>query len=353
MGPFRAPRSIRAAVLAMSAIIAASFSSAGADEVPDFFRGKQIRLVIPTPPGGSYDAYARHIAAHLPRHLAGNPQIISVNMPGAGGIKSANYVYSAAPRDGTVIAAGYSGLPTQQLLAPDGAQFDPTKFSWIGSLTKEPYVAIVWHTSPIQTFDDLRTKEMIVGGSAVGGAGTDFPIIARELFGLKLKVVTGYPNSPEIKLAMQRGELDGVFATSWGAIQITEPTWVPEGKVRVIVQHGFKRHRELPNVPMFFDSARTPEDRQILELMLARQETAKPYFAPPGLPADRIEMLRRAFDATTRDPAFLADLTKSRLEIESPMTGEEVAELTIKLAATPPEVVKRIELLLRQFHNQK
>jgi tripartite-type tricarboxylate transporter receptor subunit TctC len=339
--------------IGLVAMLGAAAVTSGAAAEDDFYKDKQVRLIVPTPTGGSYDAFARILAAHMPKFIPGRPTIITLNMPGAGGIKSANFVYNTAPRDGLTIGAGYSGLPTTNLLAPEGALFDATKFSWIGSLTREPYVAIVWHTSPIQKLEDLKTREMIVGGSAVGAAGTDFPIIAREMFGFKLKIVTGYPNSPDMKLAMQRGELDGVFATAWGAIQITEPTWVPEGKVRVIVQHGLKPHRDLPNVPLFIDQARTPEERQILELLFARQETAKPYFAPPEIPSERLQILRRAFDATVKDAAFLAEVKKSRLEVNEPMTGEEAEAFTRKLAETPPAIVKRIVDELNRFKDNK
>ena len=327
--------------------------TANSDAAEDFYNGKQIRLLIPTPAGGSYDAYARELAIHMPDHIPGHPAILSENMPGAAGLKSANYIYNAAPKDGTVIGAGYSGLPTAQLLSPEGVQFDVTKFSWIGSVTKEPYVTIVWHTSPIRTWEDMQKKETAFGGSAVGGAGVDYAIIAKQLFGLKLKIVTGYPNSPDMKLAMQRGEIDGEFATSWGALKVAEPTWLKEGLVRVVVQDGFTRHPDLPDVPLLLDQARTDTERQILELMLARQETSKPYFAPPGVPADRLAILRRGFDETLRDPAFLADLKKENLEIDSPMNGDEIAAFTIKLAATPRSTVARINQILGSFQNAK
>ena len=288
---------------------------------------------------------------HMPDYIPGHPVILSVNMPGAGGLKSANYVYNVAPRDGLVIGTGFAGMPTTQLLSPEGVQFDINKFSWIGNVTKEPYVGMVWHTSPIQSLENMKSRETIFGGSAVGGAGTDYAIIAKELFGFKLKIVTGYPNSPDMKLAMQRGEIDGEFAESWGALNVTEPAWLKDGTVRILVQHGFTRHRDLPNVPLFIDQAKTDADKQVMELMLARQETSKPYFGPPGLPADRLTILREAFDATVRDPAFLADLQKQRLGIDAPMSGDEIAAFVAKLNQTPPSTVKRVTQMLSNFQN--
>jgi tripartite-type tricarboxylate transporter receptor subunit TctC len=333
------------------ALLTAWMAPAFADAAEDFYSGKQIRLLIATPAGGSYDAYARALAMHMPDHIPGHPTIIPENMPGAAGLKSANYVYNAAPKDGLVIGAGYSGLPTAQLLTPNGVQFDVTKFSWIGSVTKDPYVGIVWHTSPIRTIEDTKVRETTFGGSAVGGAGVDYAIIARELFGLKLKIVTGYPDSPDMKIAMQRGEIDGEFATGWGALNVDEPTWVRDGIVRVIVQDGFTPHPDLPGVPLLIDQAKTETDRQILELMLARQETSKPYFAPPGVPLERLAILRQGFDATLKDPAFLADIKKEHLEVDSPMNGDEITAFTIKLSKTPGSIVGRINQILTSFQN--
>jgi tripartite-type tricarboxylate transporter receptor subunit TctC len=322
-----------------------------AQAADDFYKGKQIHLIIPTPSGGSYDGYARILANHMPGHIPGNPTMIAENMPGASGLKSANYIYSAAPKDGLTFAAGYSGLPTSQLLTPDGVQYDLNKFSWIGSITKDPFVGVVWHTSPIMTLEDLKTKEAVFGGSAIGAAGTDYAIIARDVLGFKLKIVTGYPNSPDMKIAMERRELDGTFATSWNSLNTTQPDWLRDKLARVIVQHGFKPHKDLPNVPLMIDQAKNEADKQVLELMMARQETSKPYFAPPGIPADRLNILRRAFDETIKDPAFIADVKKSRLDIDSPMTGEEAAEFVLHLSQTPQAVVKRIEQIFANFNN--
>ena len=342
---------VRRVVVSLS--IGAALVCGGAAAMPaaaeDFYKGKQIHLIVPTPTGGSYDAYARAIALSLPNYLPGRPTIVVENMPGASGLKAANYIYNTAPRDGLVIGAGYGGLPTAPLLSPDGAQFDVTKFSWIGSITKEPYIGIVWHTSSIRSLDDARTKPLIVGGSAVGAAGTDYPIIAKALFGFNLKVVTGYANSPDIKLAMERGELDGVFATAWGALNTSEPTWLKEGKVRIVVQHGLARHPEMPNVPLLIEQAKTDADRQVLELLMARQETSKPYFAPPEIPADRLAILRTAFQEALKDREFLSTVQKAHLEIDSPMDGKELAAFTAKLAHTPISVVNRIETILAGF----
>ena len=319
----------------------------------DFYKGKQIHLIIPTPAGGSYDGFARIVARHMPNYIPGKPTMVPENKPGASGLLAANYIYSTAPKDGLTIGAGYAGLPTSQLLSPEGVQYDINKFSWIGNITKEPYVGLVWHKAEVQTLEGALTKPMVLGGSAVGAAGTDFPIIAKALFGYNFKIVTGYPNSPEMKLAMEKGDLDAQFATGWGALNISEPTWIKEGKVRVFVQHGFTKHPTIPDAPLLIDQAKKPEDRQLLELLLVRQETSKPYFAPPGVPAERIDILRRAFDATMKDPQFLAEVRKANLEVDQPMTGEELAAMTFRLSQTPTWIPKKIQEILTAFKESK
>jgi tripartite-type tricarboxylate transporter receptor subunit TctC len=336
-----------------AAAILAVCCGAPAQAAEDFYKGKQIHLVIPTPTGGSYDTYARLMANHLGKHIPGNPKIIAENMPGASGLKAANFLYNAAPKDGLTIGAGYAGLPTSQLLTPDGVQYDLNKFSWIGSITKDPFVGVVWHSSTVQSLEGLKTQEGIFGGSAIGAAGTDYAIIARDILGFKLKIVTGYPNSPDMKLAMERRELDGTFATSWNSLNTTQPEWIRDKLARVIVQHGFTRHKDLPDVPLMIDEVKNEADKQVFELMMARQETSKPYFAPPDLPADRLAILRRGFDATIKDPAFIADVKRAKLDIDSPMTGEEAAAFVAHLSKTPVAVVKRIEQIFANFNDKK
>jgi tripartite-type tricarboxylate transporter receptor subunit TctC len=312
----------------------------------DFYRGKQIRLVVSTDAGGAYDTYARLLVQVLKDHIPGNPMIIIQNMPGASGLKTANYMYASAPRDGTVIASTHASILTTQLTSPGAAVFESTKFSWIGSITTDPFVGYVWHTVPVRTLDDTRTTPVIMGGVSVGSSSIDYAIMARDMFGLKFKIVTGYKASNDVKLAMERGEVQGTFANGWSSIKTAEPEWLRDNKIRIIVQHGFHRLSELPDVPLFIDLARTEADRQALVFMLARQEAAKPYFGPPDVPPDRLAVLRRAFDATMRDPRFLALAAKANVTVEGPMTGDEVAALVMKVAQTPPEVVERITRML-------
>jgi tripartite-type tricarboxylate transporter receptor subunit TctC len=328
--------------------LAAGFASAAAWAQDDFYKGKQLRLVVSTDAGGAYDTYARLASQILKEYIPGNPTIIVQNMPGAGGLKAANYIATTAPRDGTVIAATHAGILTAGLTSPAAAIFDAARLSWIGSITTDPFVGYVWHTTPIKTLADMRTTEVVMGGVAVGTASTDYGIVARDLFGLKLKLVNGYKSSNDVKLAMERGEVQGAFANGWSSLRNAAPDWIRDGKIRIVVQHGFKPLPDLPDIPLFTSLARTDADREALVFMLARQEAAKPYFGPPDLPVERLAILRRAFDATMHDPRFLALAAKASVTVDGPMTGEELAALVVKVSKTSPDVVALINSMLAE-----
>lgn len=328
------------------ALLVGAGGAVAAENPAAFYRGKQIRLVVSTDAGGAYDTYARLMAQVLKDHIPGHPTIVIQNMPGASGLKTANYMAATAPRDGTVIASTHASILTSQLTSPGAATFEAPKLSWIGSITTDPFVGYVWHTVPIRSLDDARTTEVIMGGVSVGSSSVDYAILARELFGMKFKIVTGYKASNDVKLAMERGEVQGTFANGWSSIKAAEPEWLRDRKIRIIVQHGFRKLPELPDVPLFIDLAQNEADRQALVFMLARQEAAKPYFAPPDVPPERLAILRRAFDATVRDPRFAALASKANVALEGPMTGDEVAALVSKVAQTPPAVIQRVTRML-------
>ena len=322
-----------------------------ADAAPDdalFYAGRQIRLIVSSEAGGAYDTYARLVAQLLRDHIPGHPRIIVQNMPGASALKAANYIAMLAPRDGTVIAGTHSSIITAALTSPGAAAFDANSFSWIGSATSDPYLGYVWYRSPIVRLEDARTAEVVMGGTSVGSAGVDLAVMAREMFGLKLKVITGYKSSNDVKLAMERGEVDGTFANAWSSIRGAEPEWLKDGKVRFIVQHGFRKHPALPDIPSIFEFARNEADTQALVFMLARQEAAKPYFAPPEIPPARLAILRRAFDEMVRDPKFAALAQRAGLTADDPMTGDELAALVAKVARTPAAVIARVNRMLAE-----
>ncbi len=332
-----------AAVLGLF-LAGASTATRAADD--DFYKGKQLQIVCATEAGGLYDIYSRLIAKHMPRHIPGNPNAVVLNMPGGGSIKATNYIVNVAPRDGTAIAGTHSAVPTLPLTAPDQAKFDVNALSWIGSITKDPFVAFVWHTAPSQTLEGLKTIPVVMGGASAGTGGVDMVMLANELFGMKMKLVIGYKDSIEVKLAMERGEVQGTFSNSWSDLKTTNMNWIQEGKVKVIAQHGFTEHPELKGVPLLMDQAKNEADRQALIFMLARQEASKPYFAPPGVPAARMAILRAAFDATMKDPEFLKDATQAHLAVDEPMNAEQLTKMVRDVSATPKPVVERVQAIL-------
>ena len=340
------PAFMRLAVVCAVSVLAPAVVSAAET---DFYKGKTVQLVVSTGPGGAYDTFARLMSEHWPRHIPGNPNIIVQHMPGASGLKAAGYMYSIAAKDGLVVAATHSNIPTAPLLSPEEAKFDATKFSYIGSITKDPYVGYVWHTAPIKTYEEALTIPSVMGSSSARSAGIQYALLSNAFVGTKFKLVIGYPNSPDVKLAMEKGEIDGTFGNGWGSLRTGEPEWIRDKKIRVIIQHGFKRHRDLPDVPRMIEFVKNADDRQALELVMAIQEFAKPYFAPPGIPPERLAILRKAFDAVIKDPKFLADVARMHLEVDDPLTGQELTELVAQVNKTPLAVNKRIEAIYDDF----
>lgn len=326
-------------------MVGATAAQAASEE--EFFRGKQVKIIISGSPGDAYDIYSRVFAVHLSRHLPGNPTVVPQNMPGAAGAVSVSYVYNVAPRDGTVVGIATTGIPTAALLSDTPLQFDVMKLGWIGSVTKDPFVGFVWHASPVQSMAEMKVKEVVMGGLASGGsASTEYPLIAKELFDFKIRLISGYASTPEIKLATERGEVHGSFANAWGSFKLAGADWLAGNKVRIVVQHGFEKHPELPDVPLFIDEAKTETQRQILKVMLGRQEYAKGFYLPPEVPASRLETWRRAFDATMKDPAYLSAMKDAKLDVVGTMRGEALAQLVGEINETPPDVIARIKGIL-------
>jgi tripartite-type tricarboxylate transporter receptor subunit TctC len=331
----------RKGLIALASLLIAVAPAVAQQSVADFYKGKTIRIIVGVGVGSGYDLNARVLARTLPSHIPGNPTVIVQNQPGAGSLSMTNALYNTGPFDGTVIGASFNGMPTAPLLEPSGARFDPNKLNWLGSTNRETQVTYVWHTAPVQKLADLYTTELIVGAQAPGSTQYDFPILLNHLFGTKFKVVTGYESTPKIHLAMESGEVQGNGATNWSTVKALNSSWLAEKKIRIIVQWGLKKNPELPDVPLVLDLAKTPSDRQALELALARLEFGRPFFLPPNVPPDRVEALRRAFDATVKDPGFLADADKSKIEVD-PLTGEQVGALVEQVSHTPADTVARV-----------
>lgn len=329
-------------------LIAAALSPALAqdDDAAAFFRGKTVRIVVGVGVGSGYDINARLLARHMASHISGTPGIIVQNQPGAGSLAMTNALYNNGPFDGTVIGASFNGMPTAPLFAPAGARFDPVKINWLGSTNRETQVMYVWHSVPAHSLDDAKSREIVMGAQAPGSTQFDYPVLANRLLGFKFKVVTGYESTPKIHLAMESGEVDGTIA-NWSTLKAINANWISEKKVRMLAQWALTPNPELAGVPLVIDVARNDAERAALKLMLARLEYGRPFFLPPNVPAARVDALRRAFDATMRDAAYLADAERLKIDID-PLSGEEVAALIAQVLRTPPDTVAMLRTALEQ-----
>jgi tripartite-type tricarboxylate transporter receptor subunit TctC len=313
-----------------------------AQTVADFYAGRTITVYIGFSPGGAYDIYARQLARFMGSHLPGHPTLVPQNMAGAGGLALANFLYNIAAKDGTAIGTFSRGLLTTPLLGT-GARYDSTKFFWLGSIAAETDLCAVWSSSPIATWDDMMRKDFVMGGTGPSADSDNYSYLLKNMFGAKLKLVSGYPGGNELNLAMQRGEIDGRCGWSWSAIKSTSLSWVDEKKMKLLVQMGPSKEPELPDVPWIMDFVTNDRDRQILDLLLARQTAAWPFLAPPGLPEDRKAALRQGFDDTMRDPRFLAETRSSGL-IVNPVDGAKIDALIAELYRLPKDVVDAARL---------
>lgn len=325
------------------ALLCAAFGSTGAGAA-DFYQDKVVTVLITSGPGGSVDLMARLGARHLADHIPGHPSVVAKNKDGAGGIVGANYLYSNAPRDGTEIGASLMSVPFEPLFYGERsvAKFDPLKFNWIGSPAKFISVAIAWHTSPIKKAEDLLSHEMLVGSSGIGSASTIDSFVMRNILGFRYHVILGYPSGSDIDLAMMRGETEGRASDAWAGITSRHADWLRDKKIVVLYQMGLTRHPGIPDsVPLGIDFAKNPEDRAVLKLKMAAFETGYPIFAPPGVPAAQVAILRKAYADTFKDPAFLADAKKSHVEVE-PITGETVTQILEESYGAPAAIKARL-----------
>ena len=329
----RASAGLLAAFLALAVVI-----SARADEVADFYRGRSVTLFIGYSAGGGYDAYGRVLARHLGKHIPGGPSVVVQNMPGAGSLRCANFLYNLAPRDGTAIGHFSRGLAMEPLIGTSPTQFDARRFGWLGSGTDEVSIFVTWHSSAVKSWDDALIKPFTVAGEGSGSDPDVFSAVLKNAFGARLKLVSGYPGSAEVALAIERGEVDGRVGWSWSSLKLLKPDWVAGQRVNFIVQLALNKSQELAQAPLILDFADSERKRQILRLVLSRQPMARPFAAPPGLPQDRLRALRKAFDATVADPEFLGEAKHRGLEV-NPVSGSEIDRLVDELYGTPPDIV--------------
>jgi tripartite-type tricarboxylate transporter receptor subunit TctC len=333
----------------VAAILAAvPLTAAWAQSPAEFYRGKTVEIYIGYSVGGGYDLYARMLARHLGKHIPGNPKVVPKNMEGAGGMRVANWLASAAPRDGSVFAAVSRAMAFEPLLGNKAAQYDGIAFTFIGSANDEVSVCVAWHTSGVATWEDALTKELVVGTS--GGVADDtyqFPALLNNMFGARFRMVSGYPGGSEINLAMERGEVQGRCGFPWSTVKATRRSWYDEKKINLLMQFSLAKHADLPTVPLVTDLAKTDEQRQVVKLIFGRQVMGRPYAAPPGIPADRAAALRRAFMDTMADKEFLAEVEKAKFEV-TPVSGEKIESLVLDIyKTTPPSVAEKAAAMVK------
>jgi tripartite-type tricarboxylate transporter receptor subunit TctC len=307
--------------------------------------GKNVTMIIGFGPGGGYDAWGRVVARYIGKHLPGNPNVVPQNMPGGGSFNAANHIFTIAPKDGTVLGIIARDAPLGPLTGAPGARFDPLKISWIGTPTTETNVCISMARAKVKTFKDLQESELIIGNTGVGTGTYSYPKALNGIFGTKFKLISGFPSSTDVFLAMERNEVDGI-CESLDSVISKRPDWIATKKVNVLFYGGVKPTIDLHGAPFIVDIGRNADEKQALEFLYAGQGIGRPFVAPPDLPADRLKMLRDAFNATMKDKDFIADTTKQMLDVE-PEDGEHLGALIKKIYATPKPVVDRIGELIK------
>ena len=332
-------------ILTRSAILAlVCCSAAHAQSVADFYRGKNVAVAIAFSPGGGYDLYARTLARHMGKYIPGNPVLVPQNMPGAGGLRVAQYYSQAAPKDGLTFGT-FTRMAGIAPLFDSTQKYDASKLTWLGAITDSVSVCVTWHTSPVKNWKDFLEKPVTLGGTGPSGELDIFTNLYKNVFGADIKLVSGYPGTAEIMLAMERGELDGVCGIDWTSIKAQRQRWIKEKQINVIAQAAFHKDPDLPQVPLIMELTKDPEKLQILKLFVSAHEFARPYAAPPDIPSDRAAALIRAFEATMKDEGFLADTAKHQMEV-APVSGTKLAEMLAELYKTPEAILAKARSLI-------
>jgi tripartite-type tricarboxylate transporter receptor subunit TctC len=339
-------RSVCPLTAALVAVLALS-APAAADPVADFYTGKQIKFIIRSGVGGSYDSYSRLLGRHIGRHIPGNPSVVPINMPGGGGIRSANYVAKVAPQDGTILTIVSQGLVVDQALGLNPTfQADLRDFNWVGNISASNQVLVTWHTSPTKTLADLMRRETVIGSSQAGSISVQMPAVLNNIVGTKIRIVFGYPDGKDINLAMERGEVEGRATNPWASYVSTDPVYVENKWIIPVIQMGMEKDASLPDVPLMRDLARNPADQPVLDFMSKAVSFGRPIATTPGVPAERVAALRRAFDLALKDPAFIQEAKTQRAEIQ-PMTGAELEQVVRDIIGAPADLRERVKLAIQ------
>jgi tripartite-type tricarboxylate transporter receptor subunit TctC len=334
----RFPRAILPILFFVVASVTSAASHARAEPVEDFYKGKELQVLVGNPAGGGYDIYARFLARHLSRFIPGHPAVVVVNMPGANGMIMTNHLFNRAARDGTVIGMPNRSDPTEPLFGNSQARYDPRRFNWIGSMNNEVSVCGSWHTARVARFEDLKAKELIVGSTGPGDDTYIFPLIVNNVLGTKMRIVSGYPGGNDLNVALERGEIEGRCGMSYSSLVGTRPEWLRENRFRILLQISAAKHPDLAEVPLVLDLAQTERQRQVMKMLFARQLWGRPFVTPPQVPEARVEALRRGFDEAMNDASFRDEANRAKLEI-TPVRGEIIEKEIADIYATPAEVV--------------
>jgi tripartite-type tricarboxylate transporter receptor subunit TctC len=335
------PKSVLAALLTLCVGV----SAAGADAVEDFYKGKTVTIVTSTGVGGPFDLTARALAKHMSRYIPGRPTMIVRNMPGGGHVLATNFMAQQAEKDGTVIATVNNSVPLHQVLGGQGVRFDARRFYWLGSTGTSNLMTVAWHTSGFKTMDDVMQRELIIGATGTGSGTFIYPNAMNVVLGTKFKIVMGYKSTAELDLAMERGEVAARAGASLAGILQERPTWIQGNRVVVLSQIGDIRDPAFPQVPLMHELAKTPEQRQILSLLSLPPALGRPFFTTPDVPAERAIALRRAFEATMKDEAFLKEARQLNLEM-NPFGGERAAAIVNDTINVPPDLVAKAKAIL-------
>jgi tripartite-type tricarboxylate transporter receptor subunit TctC len=331
-------------ILLSTAITAAAQPDAASTNAANSLAGKTLHMIIGFGVGGGYDLWARAVAQHMGKHLPGSPTLIPQNMPAGGSLAAANFLYEVAPKDGTVLGLIGRDAPLGPITGAAGARFDPTKMSWLGTPTKETNICIAYHMAPVKSVQDLYDKELVMGDVGPGSGTRAYPKALAALLGMKFKLVSGYPSSADIFLAMERGEVQGI-CESLDSVNSRRPDWISTKQVSILFQGAPQSNPALEGVPLARDLARNDEERQAIDFLYAGQGIGRPFVAPPNLPPDVLKMLREAFDATMQDAEFIADVKKQKFDLD-PENGESLAGLINKIYSTPKAIVEKVTALV-------
>jgi tripartite-type tricarboxylate transporter receptor subunit TctC len=329
----------------LAAAVMMPVAAARAESVGDFYKGKTVTLIMSVGEGDGMDKAARVIARHWSRHIPGNPGFVVKNMPGAGSLRATNFLFTQAPKDGTTLAGIIPAFVRQQLLGGTGVDYDAAKFNWLGSSNASNPTVFVWHTTRVTRLEQAMSRELLLGATGAGSNSAHYPTVLNNVLGTRFKIIMGYRASPAINLAVEQGEVHGRAGQTFNTLVLNHSGWLKEKKINILVQIGPRKERGFEQVPMLGDFARDQAQRDVLRVFSDEIALGRPYLAPPGVPAERVAALRKAFAATMRDPEFLADAKKLRLDV-TPTSGQELQHLAAALTRTRSEVIKRVKAAL-------